>query len=247
MKENTKNQIAKILKNCVDRTFKRIGSKKTHRPFHNALLTEELVNASAFERSFSTSFGQGPIEEISMLIALDSGFEVERQRETQINVFKGAIDEVERICSSLRGRDKSPNWEKEVKKVTAYSKGDTEVRRVISDLWLNKNNTEFFISIKTVKPNLDQTEKAKSDMLLLKAHDPNCQVYFGLFYNPGGEERSEYNWTIPSSIFDMLKDPVVLIGADYWNFLGEHKDTYINLLDVFKKVGEETRKKISDL
>lgn len=246
MKAETEKKIEMILIKCVKGALDRAAKNKTHRPFHEILLTREIVNASSFERSFSTSFGQGPIEEISEIIAQDSGYETKRQKETQVNVYKGAIDEVERICSSLRAGEKSPNWEQEVKKVQAYQKGDTEVRRVISDLWLKKNGVEIFISIKTVKPNLDQTEIAKKDMLLLKAHNRNYKTYFGLFYNPGGEKRSEYDWTMPFKIFDMHKDNVVLIGKDYWNALGDN-NTYSDLLAIFDRVGKETRKAISML
>nr|WP_321451243.1 TdeIII family type II restriction endonuclease [uncultured Carboxylicivirga sp.] len=246
MKKETEEKISKILTSCVERALDRTKNNKTHRPFHVSLLTKELVNASAFERSFSTSFGQGPIEEISQLIAIDSGHEAIRQKEIQVNVFKGAIDEIERICSSLRAGEKVPNWKQEVSKVQAYSKGDTEVRRVISDLWIKKDNVETYISIKTVKPNLDQTEIAKKDMLLLKAHNPDFETYFGLFYNPGGENRSDYNWTMPFKIFDMYKDDVVLIGKDYWNRLG-NENTYKELLLIFDKVGKETRNKIINL
>lgn len=246
MNKETKIKIEEILRACVSGALKRTKKNKTHRPFHQALLTAELVNASSFERSFSTSFGQGPIEEISRLIAVDAGYEAKRQKETQVNLYKGAIDEIERICSSLRAGEKKPNWDKEVQKIQAFQKGDTEVRRVISDLWLKKDGIETFISIKTVKPNLDQTEKAKNDMLLLKAHNPTYEVYFGLFYNPGGINKSDYNWTIPFKIFDMLNDAVVLIGKEYWNTLG-NDNTYAELLQVFNDVGEETRKEISSL
>lgn len=247
MTELTKDKIKLILESCVSRAIVRTRANKTYRPFHEALLTKTLVNASSFERSFSTSFGQGPVEEISQLIAIDAGFETKRQKETQVNVFKGAIDEIERICSSLRSGERKPNWEQEINKVKAYQKGDTEVRRVISDLWLKKDGMETYISIKTVKPNLDQTEIAKKDLLLLKAHDPSFQTYFGLFYNPGGPKRDDYNWTMPSKIFDMKNDPSVLIGPDYWNTLGNDDNTYFELLKIFALVGSKTRDEIAKL
>ena len=246
MKKATISKIEAILESCVTRALQRTKAKSSHRPFHESLLTKELVKASSFERSFSTSFGQGPIEEISLIIAEDFGFEAKRQKETYVNVFKGAIDEIERICSSLRSGDKPPNWKNEIKRISAYSKGDSEVRRVISDLWLKKDGKEIFISIKTVKPNLDQTEIAKKDMLLLMAHNPKFQTYFGLFYNPGGSKRTDYNWKIPFKIFDMINDSVVLIGEDYWNRIGD-KNTYKELLEIFERVGEKTRKQISEL
>lgn len=244
MTTETQNKIEQILESCVTRAIVRTQKNKTYRPFHESLLTKELVNASSFERSFSTSFGQGPIEEISQLIAMDSGHETKRQKETHVNVYKGAIDEIERICSSLRSGEKKPNWAMELKKIGAYQKGDTEVRRVISDLWLKKDGVETFISIKTVKPNLDQTEIAKKDLLLLKAHNLDYQTYFGLFYNPGGPKRIDYNWSMPFKIFNMHHDRCVLIGEDYWNTLGNNPKTYQNLLKIFEKVGKRTQDKI---
>ena len=98
MKKEAADKIADVLKDCVERTIKRVASEKTFRPFHEMLLTK-LVAASAFERSFSTSFGQGPIEEISQIVALAMGAECLRQKETRVNINKGAMDEIGRIMA----------------------------------------------------------------------------------------------------------------------------------------------------
>ncbi|MCJ7601849.1 MAG: TdeIII family type II restriction endonuclease [Desulfobulbaceae bacterium] len=246
MKKTTKEQKTAILQDCVDRAIKRVKNDKTYRPFHEALLTKKLVAASAFERSFSTSFGQGPIEEISQILAVANGAESLRQKETMANVNKGAVDEIERILSSLRSGESTPNWEKEVAKVKAFNKGDYVVRRIISDLWIKKQNTENFISIKTVKPNIDQTEIVKKDMLLLKAHDPKFETFFGLYYNPGGPNRTDYNWSVPGKIFNMKQDKCVLIGQEYWNFVGG-EGTYKSLLKIFEKVGSDTRAQLEKI
>ncbi len=240
MKKITREKITAILQDCVDRAIERVKKDKTHRPFHNALLTKKLVAASTFERSFSTSFGQGPIEEISQILAEAIGAEATRQKETLVNVNKGAVDEIERILSALRSGESRPAWEKEVSRITAFTKGDYVVRRIISDLWIKKEDLEIFISIKTVKPNIDQTEIVKKDLLLLKAHNPDFETYLGLYYNPGGPRKSDYNWSVPSKIFNMKCDECVLIGSEYWNLIGG-KGTYSSLLKIFKIVGSETR------
>ena len=76
MRKDTRAQIEAILTECVEgamrRTADKIAKDKSHKPFHKALLTPDIVKISSFERSFSTSFGQGPIEKISELVALDS-------------------------------------------------------------------------------------------------------------------------------------------------------------------------------
>ena len=63
-----RNLIADEFRNCVNDTIERVmGTEQTYRPFHMALLSEDVVFWSAFERSFSTSFGQRVIEEIVCL------------------------------------------------------------------------------------------------------------------------------------------------------------------------------------
>lgn len=246
MTKNTLEQIIAILEKCVNGTIKRVSKDMTYRPFHEALLTKELVAASAFERSFSTSFGQGPIEEISRILAIASGSECARQKETRVNVNKGAVDEIGRILGALRDGVSSPNWKKELARIQAFTKGDFVQARILSDIWIKRNDTEIFISIKTVKPNIDQTEIAKKDMLMLKAHDPKYETYFSLYYNPGGPRREDYKWSMPFKIFDMAHDECVLIGQEYWDFVGG-KNTYIDLLDIFGEVGNKTRKKLKRL
>jgi Type II restriction endonuclease, TdeIII len=246
MKKETIKEISNVLKECVFATIKRVAKDKTFRPFHEALLTKELVSASAFERSFSTSFGQGPIEEISRILAISSGAECERQRETRVNINKGASDEVGRILSALRDGDSTPNWKKETARILAFSKGDYVQSRILSDLWIKRNRTEIFISIKTVKPNIDQTEIVKRDMLFLKAHDPAYETYMGLYYNPGGPKREDYNWTLPSKIFNMKDDECILIGEEYWELVGG-KGTYKSMLEVFEEVGTVTRVKLKQI
>lgn len=246
MKKITKKKIEEILHSCVNRTLKRIEKDETFRPFHEALLTKELVTASSFERSFSTSFGQGPIEEISQLLAVANGYKCKRQSEIHIDITKGARDEITRIIAALRSGDSRPNWAKEVDRVSALTKGDHITERVISDLWMKNKKEELRISIKTVKPNIDQSAIAKSDMLLLKAHDESIKTFFGLYYNPGGSKREDYNWGVPSKIFDMKKDPCVLIGEEYWEKIGG-KGTYSSLLTIFEKVGNVTRKQLKKI
>ena len=181
-----------------------------------------------------------------MIVAQDHGGEAERQKETMVSAYKGALDQIDRILSDLRSGNRSPNWGNELKTVLAVNKGDTDVRRVLSDLYIKKGTSEIYISIKTVKPNLDQTEIAKKDMLLLKAHDPQCQTYFALYYNPGGPKKEDYNWTMPFRIFDMRHDECVLIGEEYWDMIGG-AGTYEELLKVFALVGETTRVQLHKL
>ena len=48
--------IADEFRNCVLNTIRRLDNAETNRPFHAALLSDEALFWSRFERSFSTSF-----------------------------------------------------------------------------------------------------------------------------------------------------------------------------------------------
>lgn len=246
MEASTKSSVEAVIASCVNRAIvrvKKVLAKASYRPFHKALLTEALVKASVFERSFSTSFGQGPVEAISEAIARDAGAEATRGRDMMITIQNAKMDAISDILANLRAKKDKPNWDSELARVAGAQSNATVTIKVRSDLWIKKDGQECYFSIKTVKPNLDQTEIAKRDMLTLKASDPSCQVFFGLYYNPSGERREDYDWKIPFKIFDMKKDPCVLIGREYWDFLGG-VGTYDELLELFSKVGEETRKSL---
>jgi len=246
MKKDTVERIKVIVESCVDNVIQRANKKLESKPFHEALLTKKLILASAIERSFSSSFGQTTIEEVSKIISDERGGQVERLKHTWVNVTQSAIDEIERIMTSLRSGGAKPNWKQEIDRVAACSGGVTVPRRIISDLWINRDQTQHFISLKTVKPNLGQCIEAKQDMLYIKAYNRDYQTYICLYYNPFGSTRKEYKWSFFNKVFDVARDDCVLIGKDYWDFIGG-KGTYVQLIGVFNEIGNKTRNKLESI
>ncbi|BDR82455.1 hypothetical protein N072000002_p10140 (plasmid) [Clostridium tetani] len=74
----------------------------------------------------------------------------------------------------------------------------------------------------------------------MKAGKEHSKTYFALPFNPAGE-GNDYRraHSIPYRIFDMDNDESVLIGAELWNKIGENKNTYSELLELFNEVGEK--------
>ncbi len=241
--------IADEFRNCVNGTINRVmRTEQTYRPFHTALLSEEVVFWSAFERSFSTSFGQRVIEEIARLVALSNGAsDAKRQVETIVQIDVAYEDAIHEEMRMLRARNRffAYAWHPTIQRIMDTAPhGDIVNIRVISDLWWNKDGIDNYISLKTVKPNIDQTAVAKEDCLHLSIADPNCNAYFGLPYNPYGEHKEDYSHNPPMGIFDFRHDPVVLIGQEMWDTIGGY-GCYDELLDIAYQVGEETRQTIS--
>lgn len=249
MNEHYRKLIAQEFQNCVNGTIMRVNSKKSElRPFHTALLSEEVLFWSAFERSFSTSFGQRVIEEVARLVALSNGAdEASRQRETYIEIDAVYETEIRHHMQGVRNHVKVEVLDHTLSDILSKNKsGKTEKIRIISDLWWRKDGIDNYISLKTVKPNIDQAVVAKEDCLHLRIANPNCNAYFGLPYNPFGERKEEYAFNPPMNIFDFHNDPVVLIGRDMWDTIGG-AGCYDELLKIASEVGEKTKKEISAL
>lgn len=248
MNKKYKELIAKSFRECVENTIKRrLKEEITLRPFHVALLSDDVIFWSGFERSFSTSFGQSVIEELARLIALSNGAEkAERQHISIINIDTSYFNAISEHLKNLRsGTCEDISWDNTLSEIrkTKPSNKTTEIR-IISDVWWIKNGIEHFVSLKTVKPNIDQTEKAKEALLQLSIAYPNAKTYFGLPYNPYGT-KEEYNHTPPKKIFDFKQDSVVLVGKELWDTIGG-EGCYEELLSIARKIGKETKKRIEE-
>lgn len=249
MNEYYRKLIATEFKNCVDNTIKRIRGEATYRPFHTALLSEEAIFWSRFERSFSTSFGQRVIEELAKIVALSNGANVaERQKITFIDLDDAYISATSAHIQSLRsGHHTAHDWDSTIYSLRGTSlSGHTTRIRVISDMWWEKDGINNYISLKTVKPNIDQTAVAKEDCIHLTLADPKCNAYFGLPYNPYGEKKLSYAFNPPMGIFDFKNDSIVLIGREMWDTIGG-AGCYDEILEIAKEVGAETQTSIRDL
>lgn len=252
MEKEHRDAIAKEFETCIDNTITRLKGEDTHRPFHRALLSDAAIFWSRFERSFSSSFGQRVIEKVSKIVALAGGAtKAENQRKTEVQLTHWQLSAIDAHIRALREGtlNRRPNWGMDLEHVKTMS-GDLSAEKlavtVTSDMWWVKGGIDHFMSIKTVKPNIDQTAQAKRDLLKLAVANSDSCVFFGLYYNPYGEDRANYNWTPPMGVFDFHKDPVVLIGRDYWETVGG-VGTYDEIIQIAEKVGEKTRPRIEKL
>lgn len=243
-----KDLIAKEFLDCISNTIARIqareNKKQAHNnPFQEILLPQEAVFWSRFERSFSTSFGQRLVETISKYVVLANGAEAaETQKEINFFLSEEELTNIRNHIQDLRSKrlGRKPTWIEDLRSVCCQDIEKTLPIKANFDLWYKKANKDIYISIKTVKPNIDQTAVAKEDMMKLKCGYLECEVYFGLYYNPFGDSRELYAHNPPFSIFDMHKDSVVLIGKDYWDTIGK-VGTYEEVLKIAESVREEAK------
>ncbi|MDH5403193.1 MAG: TdeIII family type II restriction endonuclease [Candidatus Heimdallarchaeota archaeon] len=214
-----------------------------YKPFHEALIPGELFRFQAFFRSFSTTLGQGIFEFISR--------EIPKGNEKWVVVKKGIfpvtssknINEI--ISDHIDYLEKSKLSDDKDYTIPEFPNPNSKdlIDQTV-DLYLKDiDNNEYFIEIKSPKPNKGQIKDTKRDLLLLKASYPNSNIRLSFTFNPWGEDRDKYNWSYPKYFFN-LKDPKsVLIGSEFWDFLGG-AGTYSELLDLFGKIGEKRKDEI---
>jgi hypothetical protein len=68
-------------------------------------------------------------------------------------------------------------------------------------------------------------------------------AYYALPYNPYGPNKEDYKWAFPMRWFDMCGDPCVLIGDEFWDFIGG-SGTYAHFVNEVNQLGKDYRERI---
>lgn len=214
---------------------------RSKNPFGYRLAPIEVWKGSKFERSLVSKIGKNIFEKIAIEIARGTGANAEGQYSELLLLPTHRVEKIDEIVEDQRKGRRAPNWREDLEEILSLRNNRSQEVRVLFDVYIRRQNgTEEYYSFKTVKPNLDQTEIAKRDMLRLMAGKDNSEVYFALPYNPAGEgelyRRAKH--TYPFKLFRMDEDPCVLIGSALWNKIGNDETTYNELLELFEIVGE---------
>ena len=217
-----------------------------YKPFHQALIPTNLFRFQAFFRSFTTSLGSGIFEFIAKSIS-----QANTKRWSIIKKSKFAITTDKRITLII-GSYLDKLEESKVSMYKDYSFPDFPNPEAGSfilktvDLYLKDlNGVEYFLEIKSPKPNKGQSKDTKRDLLKLQATYQKANVLLGLTFNPYGENRDDYRNSYLPYYFDLKNSKAVLIGAELWDFLGG-EGTYLELLSLFKEIGNDRKDEIEE-
>ncbi len=212
--------------------------KGEYKPFHMALIPEEFLRIQSFFRSFSTSLGQGVFEYIAKIIAEDSGLwdDVKRNARFIATASPNVQSFVDDYLERLERKTVKPCANVEI------PKPENDARKeIVVDLYLKRDDKDYFLEIKSPKPNKDQTRRTKEKFLYLKASPWfNAITFYAFPYNPFGESKENYKWSFTKMFFSMDE---LLIGQEFWDFLGG-EGTYSELLGLFREFGKKRGREI---
>jgi len=249
--------IANIVRDMMERVMDRVLRtdpfipEKHHaeKPIYAALVPDEIFKGSHFERRFTTPFAQ-VWEKLAVAVATIRHGNCIQGKTITGNIKEGCLKRIQEVLNNLehpsQKRDRvRPDWNQEISYILSGG-GSAIPAKVTCDIYIDSNETgkKYSFELKAPLPNSDQTKVSKEKMFKLLAMQP-CyvdEVYYALPYNPYGK-REEYDWRFPFRWFDMVKDPSVLIGSEFWNLIGG-SNTYETFISEINSLGEEYRNRI---
>lgn len=215
---------------------------KAKKPLYAALVPDEIFKGSHFERRFVTPFG-GVWEKLAKVAAQNSLGMCETGYSITGNIGTERLRRIQQVLNTLEHSEKgklkiTPNWDKELNYILEGG-GNLIPTTVICDVFAKniKTGEAYTFEVKAPLPNSDQTKVSKEKMFKLYSMNP-CPIngaFYALPYNPYGK-REDYNWPFPARWFNMKTDKSVLIGDEFWDFLGG-QGTYQMFIEEINKLG----------
>jgi hypothetical protein len=220
------------------------------KPLYAALVPDEVFKGSHFERRFVTPFG-GVWEKLAQVVAKEAHGECLMRHSISSNIGDESLRRIQEVLNRLEHASKGknrvlPNWQEELDYIKA-GKGNPIPVSVVCDVYVHNPTTgkRYAFELKGPLPNSDQTKVSKEKMFKLLAMDgsPVDGAYYALPYNPYGLYKEDYQWSFPKRWFDMCNDPCVLIGNEFWDFIGG-EGAYANFIHEVNQLGKEYRERI---
>lgn len=236
-------EIKDLLRDKIENKLNKYGRETTSMPFLARLIQDnEKIAAYSFIHSLATSLGMSIYEDVSKIIAKENSDECFTHYGVGGVISDEQITVISNIISDLRMKKRLSNIEIETAEILSASTEGGIFRKTgnIADFYMRKGNVEYYFEIKTVKPNIDVFEKSKTKLLewIARARKP-VKVFLAFPYNPYHPEP--YSRFTEVGLMNHPND--MLIGDEYWNFLGGEK-TFEMLLLAFDEVGKEYKEKL---
>lgn len=236
LSKQQKNEIKKYLITKIRAKLQSYSRETTAMPFHIRLFGEDRMATYSFIQSCNTMLGQSIFEQIGEIIARPHFVIAKSQyKDFKGNISDKAILTIEHIMKDLRTTKREANKKQEIKEILSQPKNGKSISSRV-DLYLkDKNGREYFLELKTAKPNISEFTAVKKKLLEWVAMaGKDVSTIVCIPYNPYHPEPYE-RWTL-KGLFDLKEE--ILVGQEFWDFLGG-KGTFEDILDLFEEVGKE--------
>ncbi len=239
-----KNQIQDIkdlLSYKISEKLTNYARETTSMPFLAKLMQDsEKVASYSFIHSLATILGQSVYEKVAQIIAkpnydfAETGYDVTGEITNEEN------SAISKILQEIKSRTRKADKDKEINEILkANSNGGRRIK-IRADLFLKKGDKEYYIEIKTAKPNMDVFVKSKQKLLeWIALRKKKVNTILAIPYNPYHPEP--YSRFTMQGYLDEEKE--LYVAEKFWELLGG-KGTYEEVLKIFDEVGKEFKERI---
>lgn len=243
-------QVENVLKQSLRSKFQKYNPEPAVMPFHTRLLGKDRMALFSFIHSLNTNFGTSIFEPVALALASTKFRTAKSQCKAGENISEAAQRVIQNIIDELTAAYSTPNKVNEIEAIREVCRSGKmkTVKLTKVDIWLENHNDELFLfDIKTAKPNKGGFREFKRTLLewtaCVLAINPNTKIntLVAIPYNPY-EPKPYSRWTM-AGMLDL--DNELKVAAEFWDFLGG-EGAYIDLLNIFERVGLELRQEIDD-
>src|SRR5437879_4188172 len=153
----------------IRRKLEQYNPETNNMPFHTRLLGKDRMALSSFFQSINTTLGTSACEEVAVVLARPRFKNAEAQyKDLNATITTGAQSEIQSIMDKLTTSAQKPNKQDEVERIRKVANTGTmrKVKRLRVDVFLTANDgTEYYIDLKTAKPNMDEFKAHKRKLL----------------------------------------------------------------------------------
>lgn len=243
-------QVEKVLQSSLRNKFQSYNPEPASMPFHTRLLGKDRMALFSFIHSLNTNFGTSIFEPVALALASNSFKEARTQATAGTRISEAAQRVIQDIMDDLTVAHSKPNKTEEIEAIRKVCQtGNIKtVKSTKVDIWLQGNDNQlYFFDIKTAKPNKGSFKEFKRTLLewtaCVLAENPKATIntLIAIPYNPY-EPKPYSRWTM-AGMLDLENE--LKVANEFWDFLGG-QGTYLQLLDIFERVGIELRPEIDN-
>jgi hypothetical protein len=241
--QQQKKEIKQLLRKKLDEKLVKYERESSSMPFLVKIMQEpSQVAAYSFIHSLSTTLGQSVYEEMAKIVAsshfdtVKTGHDVTGYLSNEENLV------ITQIMHEYKDKARKANKITETNEILAVKSTNGNPHTIRADLFLTKGDEEYYIEIKTAKPNIDVFNKSKEKLLTwIALRKKPVTTIIAIPYNP--LHPKPYTRFTIRGVLDLDKD--LYVAERFWDFLGG-PNTYIDILEIFDEIGIEYKTKIQE-
>ncbi len=243
-----KTNVEVVLRTSLRNKFLNYNPEPASMPFHTRLLGKDRMALFSFIHSLNTNFGTSIFEPVALALATTNFASASSQQTAGNQISSEAHIVIQNIMDSLSIAQSTPNKIEEINAIREVCQtGEMKIVKPtkVDVMLIGHDQTIFLIDIKTAKPNAGGFKEFKRTLLewvaTTLAFNPsaNVQSLIAIPYNPY-DPKPYSRWTMRGMI-DLKNE--LKVAEEFWDFLGG-TGAYMDLLDIFEKIGIELRSEI---